>query len=267
MVNHPEVIDPQLSAAPVRTAGEFWPRGWRFARRHGRFTVTLGLVLVLLVAVNLIREYGPARSGVIVGPIAAIALIALSRRRGLTWSDLGLSRRTWAKGGLIAAVAVLAVAVVYAVAAVLPLTRVAFLDSRYQLPLGRALITALVVIPLGTVLVEEIAFRGVLQGMMARHRGIGWGLGLPSALFGLWHILPSLGLSRANPAVGDLAGSGPNAQVVAVLATVAFTAVAGLLMAEMRRRSGSLLASAGLHWAVNGMAVLVAAALSATGSG
>ncbi|MGC1214961.1 MAG: CPBP family intramembrane glutamic endopeptidase, partial [Micromonospora sp.] len=210
----------------------------RFAGRHLRFTAVLGAVLGLLVVVNVLREYGPAGAGVVVGPVAAVALVVLSRRSGLSWSDLGLSRGTWAKGAALAVSAVAAVALVYAVAAALPLTRTAFLDARYQLPTGPALVTALVTIPLGTVLVEEIGFRGVLQGLLTRHRGVGWGLGLSSALFGAWHILPSLGLSHANPAVSALAGGGAGAQVVAVLGAVAFTALAGLLLAELRRRSG-----------------------------
>jgi membrane protease YdiL (CAAX protease family) len=32
-----------------------------------------------------------------------------------------------------------------------------------------------------------------------------------------------------------------------------------VLLAELRRRSGSILAAAGLHWAVNALAVLIAA--------
>jgi membrane protease YdiL (CAAX protease family) len=38
-----------------------------------------------------------------------------------------------------------------------------------------------------------------------------------------------------------------------------FTAAAGVLFCELRRRSGSLLAPIGLHWAVNGLGVLVTA--------
>ena len=38
-------------------------------------------------------------------------------------------------------------------------------------------------------------------------------------------------------------------------------AVAELHRAKLRRRSGSLLAPAGLHWATNGLGVLVAAAV------
>jgi len=235
-----------------------------FVRRHGRFVAVLGILLALLVAVNVIREFGPAGAGLVVGPAAAAALLVLCRRSGVTWADLGLSRRTWARGALIGLAALVAVAAVYAVAAAVPLTRTAFLDTRYQLSAGRALFTALVVIPLGTVLVEEVAFRGAVQGLLTRHHGAAWGLGVSAALFGAWHILPSLGLAGANPAVGGLTGGGANAQVLAVLGAVVFTTFAGVLLGELRRRSGSLLASAGLHWAVNGVGVLVAALLRVT---
>jgi membrane protease YdiL (CAAX protease family) len=49
--------------------------------------------------------------------------------------------------------------------------------------------------------------------------------------------------------------------VIAVLGTVLFTAASGVVFCELRRRSGSLLAPAGLHWAVNGLSVLASAAV------
>jgi len=221
----------------------------------------MAAVLVLLAVVNVVRMYGPAGSGLVLGPVAALVLVGLSRCGGLSWADLGLSRRTWARGALFGLAAIGAVVALYTAAAVLPLTRVAFEDVRYELPPGQALFTAVVVIPVGTVLVEEIAFRGVILGLVARHHNVRWGLGISSALFGAWHILPSLGLSQVNAAVGGVAGAGLPAEVAVVAVAVAFTAVAGLLLGELRRRSGSVLAAAGLHWAVNGVGVLVAAAL------
>lgn len=38
-----------------------------------------------------------------------------------------------------------------------------------------------------------------------------------------------------------------------------FTTGAGVLFSVLRHRSGSLLAAAGLHWATNGLGVLVSA--------
>ena len=108
---------------------------------------------------------------------------------------------------------------------------------------------------------EEVAFRGVLQE--ADHAGTGGIDGdstLSSVAFGAWHILPSLGLSQANAAMHAVGGDGdgragrwrPGGRAV-------FTSMAGVLLAELRRRSGSILAAAGLHWAVNALAVLIAA--------
>lgn len=236
----------------------------RFVRSHGRFALSLAAVLVLLAVLCVGRMYGPATTGLLLGPLVAVVLVAFSRRRGLTWSDLGLSRRTWARGAAYGAVAVAVVAAVFTIAAIVPLTRTAFVDVRYELPAPTALFTAFVVIPLGTVLVEEVAFRGVLLGLVTRHRGHRWGFTLSAVAFGAWHILPSLGLNHANAAMRALAGTGTAGQVGSVLAAVVFTSMAGVLLAELRRRSGSILAAAGLHWAVNAIGVLVAAVLFAT---
>lgn len=246
-------------------AAIMWRRLRQAADRHRRFTATLALLLSLLVAANVARIFGPAGTGLVLGPVAAIGLLLLARRWGLSWDDLGLSRRTWARGLAYATGAVVAVAAVYAIGAALPLTRTAFLDVRYHMSTGSALLTALVIIPLGTVLLEEIAFRGVLLGLITRHGGIRWGLGFSSALFGAWHILPSLGLAAVNPALAQIFGGG--ATVLVVLAAVVFTGLAGWLLGELRRRSGSLLAAAGLHWAVNGVGVLVATVIYAASSG
>ena len=240
----------------------FTHRTWVTGRRR-HFVAVLGLVLALMAAVNVLDHFGPARTSLVLGPSVTVALVVLSRRSGLTWDDLGLARHSWRRGALVAVGSVLLVVAVYAVAMALPATRLAFLDVRYQLPVGRALFSALVVIPLGTVVLEEIAFRGVLMGLLTRRRSARWGLGVSSSLFGLWHVLPSLGLGGVNQAVKGVAGAGDLGRVLVVAGVVAFTAVAGVLLGELRRRSGSLLASAGLHWAVNGVGVIATAALFA----
>jgi membrane protease YdiL (CAAX protease family) len=229
-----------------------------------RLALVFGAVLVILAAVNIADKFGPRHTGLVVGPVVALGLVLLVRRAGLSWHDLGMSRRTLWPGLKYAVGAVLAVAVVYAVGAAVPLTRPAFHDVRYHLHPAAALMTAFIVVPLGTVLLEEVAFRGVLLGLVHRHRGATWASITSSVLFGLWHILPSLRLGRGNQAVGSALGTDTTGCVLTVLAAVAFTAVAGLLLCELRRRSGSLLAAAALHWATNGLGLLLAAALATT---
>jgi membrane protease YdiL (CAAX protease family) len=109
----------------------------------------------------------------------------------------------------------------------------------------------------GTILVEEIAFRSVLWGMLSRHMAAWRVLAISSVLFGLWHVLPSLHLAAANRGIGEaVSGTGASAGVLVVAGTVTFTALGGAVAGELRRRSGSLLASAGMHWATNGLGVL-----------
>jgi membrane protease YdiL (CAAX protease family) len=187
-------------------------------------------------------------------PIEAVALLAWGRSWGLSWPQLGLAADRFGSGLRWALGSIALVAVVFLVAVLLPLTRPAFLDSQYHAPLGQALVTALVVIPLGTVVLEEIAFRSLLWGMLARHTGTAQVLTTTSLLFGLWHLLPSLRLGSANAGVAATIGRGGTPLVV--VAAMTFTAVGGAVLGELRRRSGSVLASAGAHWATNALGVL-----------
>jgi membrane protease YdiL (CAAX protease family) len=212
-----------------------------------------------MAGISIAGRFGPRGTMLVAGPLGAVLLLLLARAAGLGADDVGLGRRSLRRGAVYASVAVVAVALVYVVAAWLPATRSAFLDERYRSGMSEAMLTAFVVIPLGTILFEEVAFRGVLWGLVRR----GWGSTaatlVSSAFFGLWHILPSLRLNRVNPAVTDLVGAGTTGQVLAVAGAVVFTAAAGVLFCELRRRSGRLLAPIGLHWAVNGLGVLVTA--------
>lgn len=224
-----------------------------------------GLVIAILAAVNVIDIRVP-HATLVAGPVCALGLPLIGRAAGLSWADMGLGRGTWRPGLRWAGAEIGLVAVVIAAGAALPLTRNAFRDTRYQLNLGAALLDALVLIPVGTVLLEEVAFRGVLWGLLRRARGTVTATAVTSLLFGLWHVLPSLGLASANQAISGTVGSGRSAELVTVLATMGFTALAGVVFCELRRRSGSLLAPAGLHWAVNGLAVLASAAVWAWGT-
>ncbi len=218
------------------------------------------VTVVVLVIVNVVDVRVPHAS-LVAGPVCAALLLWLARQAGLSWAELGLGPGTWRRGAKWAAAVIGIVALVIAVGAALPLTRDAFHDRRYDLAWPNAVLTAFVLIPVGTVLLEEVAFRGVLWGLLRRLGSTALATAGSSALFGLWHILPSLGLATDNEAVGSAVGKGSSAQAVTVLGTVLFTAAAGVVLCELRRRSGSLLAPAALHWAVNGLSVLASAAV------
>jgi membrane protease YdiL (CAAX protease family) len=232
--------------------------------------VAIAAVLLVLVVINLWVHLGPAGAHIVTGPLAALLLLLIARVAGLTWPELGLGSGTFVRGAQIAAVAVVTVAIVYAVGVAIPLTRVAFRDTRYRLTgPGPVLYLSLVAIPLGTVLFEEVGFRSVLWGLLARDFGVSVATAVSAILFGLWHVLPALALARTHTSLGGAGGTAAGGRRVAVtvLATIAFTTVAGLVFAELRRRSGSLLAPIGLHWATNGLGVLAAARVWAISPG
>ena len=192
-----------------------------------------------------------------VPPAVALLLLGFARVRGLSWGQLGLGRDRLRSGLLWGGGAIAVVALVYTAGLLLPMTRTAFLDSRYHMSVPSALLTALVIIPAGTVLLEEVLFRSVLWGFLSRHATAWRVLLASSALFGLWHVLPSLGTASSNPALGSAVQStGGAAVIVVVVATVAFTALGGVVAGELRRRSGSIVSSAGMHWATNSLGVL-----------
>jgi membrane protease YdiL (CAAX protease family) len=216
--------------------------------------VAVVVVLVTLAAVNVWVHVGPRRAQVLTGPLAALFLLGVGRWAGLSWEALGLGAGTVSRGLRWGGGCAALVTAGYAVALAVPATHRFFRDTRYRLATGPALATALLAVPLGTVVFEEVAFRGVLWGLFEQAAGVAWATAGTSLLFGLWHVLPALDLARTNTAV---AGSGRRARVgPAVLGTVLFTAAAGVLFAELRRRSGSLLAPALLHWATNAAGVL-----------
>lgn len=190
------------------------------------------------------------------GPVGAVALLAFARWSGLTWHQLGLARHTHGRGMRWGAAVIAVVGLVYLAGVLIPTTRTAFLDVRYHLPPAHALFTAFVMIPVGTVLLEEVAFRSVLWGMLSRHTRMWQTLLASSVLFGLWHIFPATA-SASNQAIGAaLSGLGALGPVVVVAGTIAFTALGGFVAGELRRRTGSLFAPVGMHWATNALGVI-----------
>ncbi|HET6834953.1 MAG TPA: CPBP family glutamic-type intramembrane protease [Acidimicrobiales bacterium] len=188
--------------------------------------------------------------------LATAALLAIvSCSAGLSAGELGLSRAA-APRGVVVGVAVAAIVVAgIAVGAAMPLTRPWFEDQRIA-DVDTAVelaYQALIRIPLGTAVLEEFAFRGVLLGLLARTGPTKTAVGVSSLLFGLWHIRPTLGALATN----DLAESAW-AQVGAVTAAVALTTVGGLLFCALRLASRSLVAPLIVHAATNSAAIAAA---------
>lgn len=110
----------------------------------------------------------------------------------------------------------------------------------------------LVRIPIGTALLEEVAFRGVVLAAL-RHLGDVEAAIWSSVAFGLWHIGPTRNLVRANRP----RASAP-ALIAAITLAVAGTTAAGLGFVWFRLWTGSLWGPWALHATLNSLATLAA---------
>ncbi|MCV7102050.1 CPBP family intramembrane glutamic endopeptidase [Mycobacterium palustre] len=238
---------------PDATVADARPAPHRF-----HLHLDIAVVVAVLVLTNVIAHFTTPWASVATVPAAAVGLVLLMRSRGLEWADLGLGREHWKSGMGYALAAVAVVAAVIAAGVLLPVTRPMFLNNRYATISG-ALIASMVIIPLQTVIPEELAFRGVLHGALNRAWGFrGVALG-GSLLFGLWHVATSLGLTSSNVGFTRVLGGGFAGMAAGVTLAVLATGAAGFVFSWLRRRSGSLIAPIALHWSLNGMGALAAA--------
>jgi membrane protease YdiL (CAAX protease family) len=184
-------------------------------------------VLAIIAGVRLWTRFGPGWAQPVTGPSAAALLVAVC---GLTRAEAGLEASGWWYG--VAAAAVIAIG--YAVALRIPAAR-----RLFRTTYARPWYTALVSVPLATVVFEEVAFRGVLWGLINRDHGPFWATGATAVLFGLWHLAPQRPWTDA-----------------------LVTCVAAVALGGLRALGGGLIAPALAHWAANGLGVIAARAVS-----
>jgi membrane protease YdiL (CAAX protease family) len=215
----------------------------------------VAVVLVALVVLNIVNNRVAPQTHYLLWAFAgSVLLLAIGLLDGNTWTDMGLGWAYLLPGLIWAAVCIGGITAVYLGGSAFKRTRAAFHDERMGgLSGGRLAFQALVEVPFGTVLLEEIAFRAVLLSMLVRRFGLVWGVVITSVVFGLWHILPSIGTHEQNPALGSVVGQGRRGNILAIALSVLTTAVAGVLFAGLRLFSGSVLAPMGFHWGTNGL--------------
>jgi uncharacterized protein len=221
--------------------------------RLRRWGPLAGTSVGLLAWSDLVVPALPAAPAVRTGAnCAATALLLLAARRGgLSPGELGLGSGTARSGLCWGGAAVGLVAAGYGVSLAVPPLRTLLAGSAaVHMTAGQLVLRAAVHIPLGTVLCEEMAFRGVLLALASRVLPAGRALVATSAVFGLWHVA----------SVRAPAGGLPVMHAPGVAGVVAVTAGGGALFGLLRQRSGSLLAPLSAHVGTNLLGLLAAAA-------
>jgi membrane protease YdiL (CAAX protease family) len=225
------------------------------AQQAGLAWWPVAVVVAMLLVLNVVNNRVAPQTHYLLWTFAgSVALLAMGLLDGNSWTDMGLGWSYLLPGLIWAGICIGGVTLVYLIGSAFKRTRAAFHDERMgELTGGKLAFQALIEVPFGTVLLEEIAFRSVLFSMLVRREGLLWGLVISSILFGLWHVLPSIGTHEQNPALGSVVGGGLRGNILAVALSVLTTTIAGVLFAGLRLVSGSVLAPMGLHWATNGL--------------
>jgi membrane protease YdiL (CAAX protease family) len=225
------------------------------AQQAGLAWWPVAVVIAMLLVLNVVNNRVAPQTHYLLWSFAgSVALLAIGLLDGNSWTDMGLGWAYLVPGAIWAGICIGAVTLVYLVGSAFKRTRTAFHDERMSdLTGGKLMFQALIEVPFGTVLLEEIAFRSVLFSMLVRREGVVWGIVVSSLLFGLWHVLPSIGTHEQNPALGSVVGGGLRGNILAVVLSVITTSIAGVVFAGLRLISGSVLAPMGLHWATNGL--------------
>jgi len=228
-----------VSREPVRRAA--------FLAPHPRAALA-GTITALAVWNVVVRPELPLRLHVAGSLAVAAAMVAFGLWGGVSPGRLGLSPDRLPSGLRYGLGSLALVAAVVLAGVALPWTRAPFHTPRADISGGQLLLELFVTIPLGTVIVEELAFRGTLLALLGLRMSLRWAVIVCSALFGLWHIDTVV-----------LQNGGGFVHVGAAAAgTFAVTSAAGVLFCWLRLRSGSLLASVLAHWATNTVALAAA---------
>lgn len=189
---------------PPATAGQ------QVVKARRCFALTVGALTAFTLA-RMFVPLGPSAVGI---SVLTVLLALFACRAGATRLGLGLDR-TKMRAGLLYGTAAFGIAaaienvVLFLVAvSVIPATNGFLNDTRAHISGGRLLFELAVSITLLTAIPEEFAFRGVLLwSALELTRQRRWcAILITSALFGLWHIAPTLHTMSDNPAYGGLTG-------------------------------------------------------------
>ena len=207
-------------------------------------------MLALLVAVNVLTIVvldGWASS--LLQVVAAGGAVAIAFLRGYSADDLALSSRTFGAGVRLGAISAAIIAAGVALIAIMPFSRGFLDDDRFADIAGSEIVYQVGLrIPFITALAEELLFRAVLLAILLQLLSVRWAVVAAAVVFGLWHVLTTIGDLDGNEATESLNAI---AQAGSVAGVVVATGVGGLLFGWLRVRSGSIVAPWFAHIAFN----------------
>lgn len=214
------------------------------------------IVLILLYGTVLTRLV-PQKYHIYLNIFIALVAIFLGLAFGLDFTKMGVSLTQILPGIFVAIAASIIITVSTLLISAIPPLRRFFIGENLASASGKLIAFETAIrIPLGTALIEEVLFRGVLLGLMLNYHGTLFALILSSLVFGLWHIFPTINQLEQNDAAAALFGKKRAHQAGSIAVIVVVTFLAGLLFGWLRIISNSILAPWIVHWSINASGVL-----------
>jgi membrane protease YdiL (CAAX protease family) len=222
-----------------------------------KFSSSQGWLIVLLLATAIIANVMFAKTAgwtrLAIGLAVYAILLGILYASRLSLQEVGLSFSTLRQGFVWGLFGSILVAVVLGM--VLYISPDTFKDQRYNQDIGSLLLAIFITLPIYTVLIEELLFRGIIPAMFGRNMSVTLAYVASSVLFGLWHILPSLTMKSVSLFGGTLLV--PRLAVIASSVVAPF--LAGLVLSWLAFRSKSLIAPILVHWTINAVGMVFAA--------
>jgi membrane protease YdiL (CAAX protease family) len=218
------------------------------------FAQELTLVVLILLYGTVLARLVPKKWHLYLNIFIAGVAIILGMAFGLSLSQMGLGHILPGIFVAIGASAIITVATL--VISTIPYLRRFFLGDDLAHASGKLIaFEAAIRIPLGTALVEEILFRGVLLGLLLQHQSTLGALLISSLIFGLWHIFPTINTLETNNELSVMNAKKAR-QAGSILGAVSVTFIAGLIFGWLRIIANSIIAPWILHWSINASGVL-----------
>ena len=219
------------------------------------FAQELTLVVLILLYGTVLARLVPKKWHLYLNVFIAAIAIILGFAFNLTLRDMGLGQIL--PGIVVAIAASVVITVATLIISAIPFLRHYFLGDDLAHASGKLIaFEAAIRIPIGTALVEEVLFRGVLLGLLLQHQSTITALLISAAIFGLWHIFPTINTLESNDGVASTIAGRKARKAGSVLGAVFVTFIAGLLFGWLRIIAGSIIAPWLVHWSINASGVL-----------
>jgi membrane protease YdiL (CAAX protease family) len=166
------------------------------------FAQELTLVVLILLYGTVLARLVPKKYHLYLNIFITSVAIMMGFAFNLTLNQMGLGLRHILPGIFVAVAFSVIITIAMLIISAIPLLRHFFLGDDLAHASGKLIaFEAAIRIPLGTALVEEILFRGVLLGLLLQNHSVVSSIVISSIIFGLWHIFPTINTLESNDGV------------------------------------------------------------------